>query len=114
MLVVGVNDDDSVRRLKGEGRPVNTLGDRMEVLAGLAAVDHVVSFHEDTPADIVAALQPDVLVKGADWKDKGVVGSDVVTARGGRVVLVDLLEGRSTTGLVERIRTADAASSGDA
>ena len=114
VLVVGVNDDDSVRRLKGEGRPVNTLGDRIEVLAGLAAVDHVVSFHEDTPADIVAALQPDVLVKGADWKDKGVIGSDVVTARGGRVVLVDLLEGRSTTGLVERIRTADAASSGDA
>ncbi|MGE0193078.1 MAG: D-glycero-beta-D-manno-heptose 1-phosphate adenylyltransferase [Planctomycetota bacterium] len=114
VLVVGVNDDESVRRLKGEGRPVNTLGDRLEVLAGLAAVDHLVAFHEDTPAALVAALQPDVLVKGADWKDKGVVGSDVVTARGGRVVLVDLLEGRSTTGLVERIRTVEATPSGDA
>ncbi len=106
VLVVGVNDDASVRRLKGAERPVNTLGDRMEVLAGLAAIDHVVAFDEDTPAALIAALEPDVLVKGMDWKDKGVVGRDLVEARGGRVVLVDLLEGRSTSGLVDRIRHA--------
>jgi D-beta-D-heptose 7-phosphate kinase/D-beta-D-heptose 1-phosphate adenosyltransferase len=104
VLVVGVNDDASVARLKGPERPVNPLADRMEVLAALTAVDHLVAFADDTPAEVIADLAPDVLVKGMDWKDKGVVGREFVEGRGGRVVLVDLLEGRSTTGLVERIR----------
>ena len=104
VLVVGLNDDDSVRGLKGPDRPLNTLADRAMILAGLAAVDYVVPFAEDTPIRLVESLLPDVLVKGMDWKDKGVVGRDVVEAHGGRVVLVDLLEGRSTTDLVRRAR----------
>ncbi len=108
VLVVGLNDDGSVRRLKGPTRPVNRLDDRAELLASLACVDFVVPFSEDTPHELIKAVQPDVLVKGADWRDKGVVGTDVVEARGGRVVLVPLVEGRSTTGVIERIRAADA------
>jgi D-beta-D-heptose 7-phosphate kinase/D-beta-D-heptose 1-phosphate adenosyltransferase len=103
-LVVGVNDDASVRRLKGEERPFNPLEDRAEVLAGLECVDLVVGFAEDTPAHLIERVCPDVLAKGADWADKGVVGAEFVTARGGEVHLIDLLPGRSTTGLAERIR----------
>ncbi len=106
VLVVGLNSDDSVRRLKGEGRPVNAEADRVEVLAALAAVDHVVVFEEDVPTPLIDQVQPDVLVKGMDWKDKGVEGRDIVEGRGGKVVLVDLHEGRSTTGIVNRIRDA--------
>jgi D-beta-D-heptose 7-phosphate kinase/D-beta-D-heptose 1-phosphate adenosyltransferase len=104
VLVVGLNSDASVRRLKGADRPVNPCSDRAELLAGLACVDFVVEFDADTPLALIQELLPDVLVKGMDWKDKGVVGREVVEARGGQVVLVDLLEGRSTTGIVERIR----------
>ncbi len=104
ILIVGVNDDESVRRLKGDGRPVNPLPDRLEVLAALACVDQLVSFPQDTPLELIQAVEPDVLVKGADWRDKGVVGRELVEARGGRVVLIELLEGRSTTHLVNRIR----------
>ena len=107
MLVVGLNSDDSVRRLKGPDRPHNSQDDRAEILASLACVDFVVLFAEDTPHDLVKAVQPDVLVKGEDYREKVVVGSDIVEARGGRVVLVPLLTGRSTTGLVERIRKND-------
>lgn len=105
VLVVGLNSDASVRRLKGDGRPVNAEDDRAEVLAALASVDYVTVFDEDTPLELIRALQPDVLVKGEDWKDKGVVGRDVVEARGGKVVLAPLLEGRSTTAIVARIRS---------
>jgi D-beta-D-heptose 7-phosphate kinase/D-beta-D-heptose 1-phosphate adenosyltransferase len=104
VLVVGLNDDASVRRIKGEGRPVNLQDDRAEVLASLAPVDYVVLFGEDTPLELIRAVQPDVLVKGADWATKGVVGREIVEARGGRVVLVPLAEGRSTTSIVEKIR----------
>jgi D-beta-D-heptose 7-phosphate kinase/D-beta-D-heptose 1-phosphate adenosyltransferase len=103
LLVVGLNDDASVKRLKGASRPVNPLDDRVEVLSALSMVDHVVPFSEDTPEALIRALLPDVLVKGADWAGKGVVGSDVVTARGGRVVLVPLLAGRSTTTTLGRL-----------
>jgi len=113
VLVVGLNSDASVTRIKGAGRPVNSQADRAEMLASLASVDYVVPFEEDTPADLVRAVQPDVLVKGEDYRDKVVVGSDVVEARGGRVVLVPLLAGRSTTQLVERIRAADEAGNAD-
>jgi len=105
LLVVGLNDDQSVRRLKGSGRPILRLDERAEVLAGLAAVDHVVAFSEDTPLRIIEALEPDVLVKGADWAADEIVGSEAVRARGGRVERIDLVPGASTTEIIRRIRT---------
>ena len=104
VLIVGVNDDQSVRRLKGPERPVNTVGDRMEVLAAMEMVDAVIAFGEDTPANIVERVTPDVLVKGEDWADKGVVGREWVEKHGGRVVLAPLVAGRSTTNVLERAR----------
>jgi len=104
VLVVGVNDDASVRRLKGDGRPLNPVEDRMTVLAALEMVDAVVPFAEDTPLELVQAVTPDVLVKGEDWRDKGVVGREWVERHGGKVVLAKLLEGRSTSTIVERMR----------
>ncbi len=104
VLVVGVNDDASVARLKGPGRPVLRLAERAEVLAGLAAVDHVVAFAEDTPLRLVEVLEPDVLVKGADWDANDIVGGDVVRARGGRVERIDLVPGVSTSEIIRRIR----------
>ena len=103
VLIVGVNDDASVRRLKGPTRPVNTLEDRMAVLAALEMVDGVTSFAEDTPASVVERVSPSVLVKGEDWRDKGVVGREWVETHGGKVVLAPLVPGRSTTGTIERI-----------
>ena len=105
LLVVGVNSDASVRRLsKGPERPLVADAARAEVLAALAAVDWVTVFDEDTPVDLIAAILPDVLVKGADWAPDRVVGREIVEARGGRVVLVPVVEGFSTTALVERLR----------
>ena len=104
VLVVGVNADASVTRLKGQGRPINPAADRAEVLAGLEAVDHVVVFHEDDPAKLIEEVQPDVLVKGEDWRDKGVVGRAFVEARGGCVVLAPLLPGRSTSAILDKAR----------
>jgi rfaE bifunctional protein nucleotidyltransferase chain/domain len=104
-LVVGVNSDASARRLaKGLERPVAGEGARARVIAGLAAVDCVVLFDEDTPQALIEALQPDVLVKGADYSRDRIVGADLVEARGGRVVRVPLLAGFSTSALVERLR----------
>lgn len=105
VLVVGLNADESVRRLKGEGRPVHPAADRAEVLAALGAVDHVVVFHEDDPLALLHEVRPDVLVKGEDWKDKGVVGRDLVEGYGGQVVLAPLLPGRSTTEALRRARS---------
>jgi D-beta-D-heptose 7-phosphate kinase/D-beta-D-heptose 1-phosphate adenosyltransferase len=104
VLLVGVNDDDSVRRLKGEGRPVNTLADRQHVLAALEMVDAVTDFSEDTPGAIIEEITPDALVKGEDWRDKGVVGREWVERHGGEVHLAPLLPGRSTTSTLERLR----------
>ncbi|MGC9127618.1 MAG: D-glycero-beta-D-manno-heptose 1-phosphate adenylyltransferase [Acidithiobacillus sp.] len=104
-LVVGVNDDASVRRLgKGADRPINPLEDRMAVLAGLAAVDFVTSFAEDTPARLIQALEPDVVVKGGDWPPEAIVGADFVLGRGGRVLSIPFRHERSTTALLRRIR----------
>jgi D-glycero-beta-D-manno-heptose 1-phosphate adenylyltransferase len=104
-LVVGVNSDRSVRALaKGGDRPINSEADRAEVLAALACVDLVVIFDEDTPHAIVSALRPDILVKGADWGADEIVGRDIVEARGGRVVRIPVVEGYSTTKLIERIK----------
>lgn len=107
-LVLGLNSDDSVRRLKGAGRPVNDQRDRASVLAALAAVDAVVVFEEDTPLKLIEMLKPDILVKGADYTIDQVVGADVVQSYGGRVVLVDLVAGKSTTGTIGRLRAGAA------
>ena len=105
VLVVGVNSDASVRRLeKGPERPIRSEAERAYVLAGLAAVDAVVVFDEDTPLELVTALQPDVIVKGGDYAPESVVGGDVVRARGGRVVIIPLTPGQSTTSIVQRLR----------
>jgi rfaE bifunctional protein nucleotidyltransferase chain/domain len=108
VLIVGLNADESVRRNKGATRPINSQEERAEVLSALACVDAVVIFSEDTPADIIRAVQPDILVKGADWAADAIVGRDTVEARGGRVVRIPLAEGYSTTAIVERIRGASA------
>jgi len=105
LLIVGVNTDASARRLdKGPGRPVSHERARARVVAGLAAVDCVVLFDEDTPLELIRALEPDVLVKGADYSRDRIVGADWVEARGGRVVRVPVVPGFSTTALVERLR----------
>jgi D-beta-D-heptose 7-phosphate kinase/D-beta-D-heptose 1-phosphate adenosyltransferase len=103
-LVVGLNSDASVRRNKGEGRPIVPGRERAEALAALACVDAVVEFDEDTPAEIVRAIQPDVLVKGADWPADQIVGRDTVEARGGKVIRVAVERGYSTTALIARIQ----------
>jgi D-beta-D-heptose 7-phosphate kinase/D-beta-D-heptose 1-phosphate adenosyltransferase len=104
VLMVGLNTDASIRRIKGKGRPVNRQEDRAVVLASLAAVDYVCLFSEDTPLRMIRALHPDVLVKGADWKEEEIVGADIVLAAGGRVRRIRLTPGRSTTSLIQRIR----------
>jgi D-beta-D-heptose 7-phosphate kinase/D-beta-D-heptose 1-phosphate adenosyltransferase len=103
-LIVGVNSDRSVRANKAPGRPITPESERAEILASLACVDTAVMFDEDTPLQIITALQPDVLVKGADWAENAIVGREVVEARGGRVVRVPLAQGYSTTRLVEKIK----------
>ena len=99
-LFVALNDDASVRRLKGPTRPIVPLSERMEILAALRSVDGVTSFSEDTPREIILALLPDVLVKGADWAPDAVIGRDTVEAAGGRVVLIPFLEGHSTSRII--------------
>lgn len=103
-LVVGLNSDASVRRLKGPSRPVRTETERAYVLAALGMVNAVVVFEEDTPLELIRALEPDVLVKGGDYTEATVVGAPEVRARGGKVVIVPLTRGHSTTGLVEKLR----------
>ncbi|CAN5846662.1 MAG: D-glycero-beta-D-manno-heptose 1-phosphate adenylyltransferase [Gemmatimonadetes bacterium] len=103
-LVIGLNSDESVRRLKGSGRPVNSEGDRAYVLAGLESVDAVSLFHEDTPLDLIRSLLPDVLVKGGDYTIDTIVGANEVIAAGGQVVVAQLVPGRSTTSILRRVR----------
>ncbi len=102
-LFVGVNSDASTRRIKGDKRPVVPQDDRMFLLANLRAVDFVGLFDEDTPLEIISAIVPDILVKGADWPIDRVVGKDVVEAAGGRVLTIPFVPDRSTTNIVERI-----------
>ena len=103
-LIIGVNSDRSVRAIKGPTRPINPESERAELLAALRCVDAVVIFDEETPAEIIRAIQPDVLVKGADWAADAIVGRDVVEARGGRVVRIGVEQGHSTTNLIKRTR----------
>ncbi len=105
VLVVGLNTDDSVRRLnKGDDRPINSQQDRAAVLGALEAIDYVVLFDEDNPEKLIRAVKPNVLVKGEDWKERGVVGAEFVEASGGKVVLAKLKEGYGTTCLIEKVR----------
>jgi len=103
--VVGLNGDASVRRLKGEGRPVQRQGDRAYLLASLAAVTHVVVFGEDTPERLIRDVCPHVLVKGADWRGKEVAGAAWVRDRGGEVRFLSFLAGRSTTSIIDKARS---------
>src|SRR5215470_19120971 len=103
-LIVGVNSDRSVRAIKGAARPITAQDERAELIAALACVDAAVIFDEDTPWQLIAALQPDVLVKGADWDEDAIVGRDIVESRGGRVVRVPIEPGYATTAIIERIR----------
>jgi D-beta-D-heptose 7-phosphate kinase/D-beta-D-heptose 1-phosphate adenosyltransferase len=104
VLIVGVNDDASVKRAKGESRPLTTLDDRMEMLAALEMVDAVTSFSEDTPAKLIERVTPHALVKGQDWQDKGVVGREWVEAHGGMVHIAPMVPGKSTTSTIERMK----------
>ena len=103
-LIVGLNSDASVRRIKGPARPIRTEKERAIVLAALAMVDAVVLFDQDTPLELIDALAPDVLVKGGDYTEATIVGADSVKRRGGRVVVIPLTPGQSTTGIVEKLR----------
>lgn len=107
ILIVGLNSDASVRKLKGEGRPINTAEDRAELLSALEFVDYIVVFDEETPYELIRQVQPDVLVKGGDYAPEDVVGRDIVEARGGRLALIELVEGRSTSGIIHRIRSGE-------
>jgi D-beta-D-heptose 7-phosphate kinase/D-beta-D-heptose 1-phosphate adenosyltransferase len=104
-LVVGLNSDRSVRANKGPDRPITPEHERREILEALRAVDAVVLFDDDTPGDLIEALQPDVLVKGADWAENAIVGRETVEARGGRVVRVAVEPGYSTSSIVAKIRS---------
>ncbi|MBT8132114.1 MAG: D-glycero-beta-D-manno-heptose 1-phosphate adenylyltransferase, partial [Gammaproteobacteria bacterium] len=105
-LVVAVNDDHSVTRLKGKGRPIVPLEDRMSVLAGLAAVDWVVAFSDDTPEQLICGVLPDVLVKGGDYEVEQIAGADCVQKAGGQVKVLSFRSGRSTSSIIERISKA--------
>lgn len=102
-LIIGVNTDNSVRRLKGMYRPLQDENSRLHILAALEFVDSVILFNEDTPYELIKKIQPDVLVKGADYKIEDIVGYDIVTSRGGEVKTIEYLEGYSTTSIEQRI-----------
>jgi len=104
ILIIGLNSDASVKRLKGPERPVNNEQDRAELLCALEFVDYVAIFEEDTPYNLINTLQPDVLVKGGDYNHDNVVGTDIVEARGGKLVLIPFVEGKSTTNIIEKIK----------
>ena len=103
-LIIGINMDDSIRRLKGEGRPINELDSRMVVLASMKCVDMVIPFSEDTPLKLIEQIVSDILVKGADYKAEDIVGYDVVTKSGGKVETMDYLNGYSVTEMIKKIK----------
>jgi rfaE bifunctional protein nucleotidyltransferase chain/domain len=102
-LIVGINSDSSVRRIKGKNRPIIDEKARAEVVAGLDSVDMVIIFSEDTPYELIKTLEPDVLIKGGDWKEEEIVGADIVKGSGGKVLTVPYISGYSTTSIIEKI-----------
>ena len=102
-LIIGLNTDASVKRLKGESRPINDEKSRALLLSALQFVDVVVFFDEDTPYELIKQVQPDILVKGNDYKPEEIVGYDIVTAKGGKVLTIDLVKGFSTTNIISRL-----------
>jgi D-beta-D-heptose 7-phosphate kinase/D-beta-D-heptose 1-phosphate adenosyltransferase len=105
ILIVGLNSDESVRRLKGKDRPIVNESDRAYVLANLKPVDYVVLFDEDTPYELIKEIKPDVLVKGADYEGKNIAGSDIVEASGGKTVLINFVKGKSTSEIIKKIKS---------
>ena len=103
LLILGLNSDASVRAIKGEKRPLVPQGERAEVIASLEVVDYVTLFDDPTPLRLIEYLRPDVLVKGGDWKEESVVGGNAVKSRGGRIVIVPLTEGASTTNIIDKV-----------
>ena len=106
ILVLGLNSDQSIRNIKGPERPINSQDDRAEVLAELESIDYISIFDDDTPIDMITKVCPDILVKGEDWKDKGVVGREFVEKRGGKVVLAKMVQGKSSTGIIEKMKNS--------
>lgn len=104
-LVIGLNSDTSVQKLKGKGRPVNKQEDRAFVLSGLKPVDAVLLFSEDTPYNLIKSVEPDILVKGGDWKENEIVGNDIVRFYGGKVLSLKFVSSYSTTSLIDRIKS---------
>ena len=104
-LIVAVNSDDSVKRLKGEARPINSVDDRVKVLSGLSSVDWIITFEEDTPLKLITALEPDILVKGGDYEVEEVVGSKEIIESGGEVQILCYKEGFSTSAIIEKLKT---------
>jgi len=104
ILIVGLNSDVSVRRLKGEGRPLLLEKERAEILSALEAVDYVTIFSEDTPADLISEVKPDILVKGGDYHLEDIVGKNFVQSYGGKVITIPLVKGKSTTALIKKIK----------
>jgi rfaE bifunctional protein nucleotidyltransferase chain/domain len=104
VLIIGVNTDDSVRRLKGESRPITDENSRSSIIASLQFVNAVVLFDEDTPYELIKQVQPDVLVKGSDYKPEDIVGFDIVKAKGGEIVTIDFLKGYATTTIEDKIK----------
>ena len=104
ILIIGLNSDDSVQRLKGVDRPINYQQDRAILLDNLKCVDYVCIFGEDTPYELIKIIQPDILVKGGDWAVEDIIGSDIVLKRGGKVRSLQFIEGKSTTDIIEKIR----------
>jgi len=107
ILIVGLNDDESIKRLKGPSRPINNLDFRIKMLSGLSCIDYIVPFSEDTPQKIIELIRPDILVKGDDYKIDDIVGAEFVLSYGGHVQTIPLLEGYSTTTLIEKIKNLE-------
>ena len=102
-LIIALNSDESVKKLKGDNRPINTLADRMELIAGFEPVDLVISFEEETPFNVINALIPDVITKGGDYTPDTVVGAEIVTENGGEVIIINFEEGYSSTSIIEKL-----------
>lgn len=105
ILIVGVNTDSSIKRIKGRNRPINKLRDRLEVLAGLECIDYLCTFSQMTPIELIKRIKPDILVKGADWKNKDIVGNNFIKSYGGKTKTITFKKGYSTTNLIKKINS---------